>query len=270
MSWKVVITGGSRGIGRAVALRLASEGAHITILAKTTEPHPRLEGTIYSVAEEINAAGGTAYPMQVDIREEERLKEAIDEVAGKMGGIDLLINNASAITLQDTESLAPKQLDLMLDINVRGTFLAGKYCLPWLTKSNKANIISFSPPLDIDPDWFENHVVYTISKYNMSLLTLGWAAEFKSAGIKVNSLWPRTLIATAAIANMPGGAQLCAGARKPEIMADAVIALLAEPTGYTGNFDIDELILKRSGVTDFEGYAVTPGSELFPDLYIRL
>jgi citronellol/citronellal dehydrogenase len=264
----VVITGGSRGIGRAIALRLAREGANIAILAKTATPHPKLEGTIYTVADEINAAGGKAFPFAVDIREEDTLQSAIQTAAENMGGIDILINNASAIQLLGTEALNVKQYDLMMDINVRGSFLATKYCLPYLKNSTNAHIITLSPPLNLNPRWFEHHTAYTLSKYSMSLLTIGWAAEYADAGIRANTLWPKTLIATAAIMNMPGGEDMCRHTRKPEIMADAVMAILNDPESFSGQHLIDEDVLSRTGVTDFNTYSMVAGAELIPDLFL--
>ncbi len=266
---KVIITGGSRGIGEAIALKLAAQGAHIAILAKTVEPHPKLKGTIYSVAGEIESLGGKAYPRQLDIRDEDAISRVISEVAQEMGGIDILINNASAISLTGTEDTPAKRFDLMFDINVRGTFLATQACIPHLRKSDNPHILTLSPPLSVEPRWFESHVAYTISKYDMSLLTLGWAAELKEEGIAANSLWPATLIGTAAIENMAGGDQLVKMTRKPQIMADAASLILEKNAReFTGNFVIDEEILKQHGISDFSIYDSVPGMQPLPDLFI--
>lgn len=266
---KIVITGGSRGIGRALAMKFAKQGAHVAILAKTVEPHPKLEGTILSVAEEMIEAGGHAYPMQLDIRDEAAIGPVIDRVAEMMDGIDILINNASAISLTDTEHTPARKFDLMFDINVRGTFLVTQACLPYLRKGDNPHILTLSPPLNMNPRWFEGHVAYTISKYNMSMLTLGWAAELRDAGIAANALWPATLIATAAIENMPGGDQLIRMARKPEIIADAAqIILKKNNKTFTGNFVVDEEILRESGVTEFSKYESVPGIAAMKDLFI--
>ena len=266
---KIVITGGSRGIGEALALKFAKQGAHVAILAKTVEPHPKLKGTILTVAEEIIKEGGHAYPMQLDIRDEERIVAVVDRVAEMMDGIDILINNASAISLTNTENTSAKRFDLMFDVNVRGSFLTTQACLPYLKKGVNPHILTLSPPLNIYPRWFENHVAYTISKYNMSLLTLGWAEEFREYGIAANTLWPATLIGTAAIENMPGGGELVKMTRKPEIMADAAqIILSKDAKAFSGNFVIDEEILKEHGVTDFIRYNSTPGVNPAPDLFL--
>jgi len=266
---KIVITGGSRGIGEALALKFAKQGAHVAILAKTVDPHPKLKGTILTVAEKIIHEGGHAYPMQLDIRDDEAIGPAIDRVAEMMDGIDILINNASAISLTNTESTSVKKFDLMFDINVRGTFLMTRACLPYLRKGNNPHILTLSPPLNVQSKWFENHVAYTISKYNMSLLTLGWAEEFREYAIAANALWPATLIGTAAIENMPGGDQLVKMTRKPAIIADAAqIILQKKSTEFTGNFVIDEEILKANGCTDFEKYNTTPGLTPAPDIFL--
>lgn len=266
---KIVITGASRGIGRAIALNLAKQGAHVALLAKTVDPHPKLEGTILSVAKEVIHLGGHAYPMQLDVRDESQIPEIIDRVAEMMNGIDAVINNASAISLTDTTSTPAKRFDLMFDINVRGTFLVTQACLPYLKKSNNPHIITLSPPLNMDAKWFESHVAYTISKYNMSMLTLGWSEEFKPYGIAANALWPRTLIATAAITNMPGGDKLVNMARKPEIVADAVNIILRQSAKhFTGNFLLDEEVLGKEGITDFSQYNADPNTAPVNDLYI--
>ncbi|NSL85792.1 SDR family oxidoreductase [Chitinophaga solisilvae] len=265
----IFITGASRGIGEAIALRLAAAGANIVIAAKSVEEDPRLGGTIYSVAEAVEKAGGKALPIQVDIREEAQIQAAVQKAADTFGGIDVLINNASAIQLTNTEQTPAKRFDLMYDINVRGTFLVTQHCIPWLKKGNNPHIITLSPPVNLAPVWLGSHVAYTISKYNMSMLTLGWAEELKPFGIAANSIWPATTIATAAIRNLLGGEALMQRSRTPAIMADAV-ALLLEKTAATcsGNNFIDETILKEAGITDLEKYAVTPGGKLQPDLFL--
>jgi len=266
---KIVITGGSRGIGRALALKFAAQGAHVAILAKTVDPHPKLEGTILTVAEEMINLGGHAYPMQLDVRDDASIPGVIDRVAEMMEGIDILINNASAISLTNTEQTTAKRFDLMFDVNVRGTYLVTQACLPYLKKGDNPHILTLSPPLNMDPKWFGVHVAYTLSKYNMSMLTMGWAEEFKEYGIAANALWPKTLIATAAIENLPGGDQLIKMARKPAIMADAAqIVLNKNSKEYTGNFAIDEEILKASGIMDFTKYNSVEGIEPMNDLFI--
>lgn len=265
---KILITGGTRGIGKAIALRFAKAGASISFLAKTEVPHPKLAGTLQSVAEEITVAGGKAFPQKVDIRDETALEAAVHKAAQEMGGIDLLINNASAITLLGTEMLPAKQLDLMLDVNIRGTFLTVKFALPYLKQSANAGVITLSPPLNLEARWFENHGLYTLSKYGMSMLSLGWSAEFQADNIWVHCVWPATLIDTAAIRNMPGGEYMCKQARKPEIMADAVYYLTCHAASFSDIFLTDEFILKQSGVPDLESYSVQPGTELLPDLFL--
>lgn len=262
------MTGGTRGIGKAIALKFASTGASITLLAKTDTPHPKLEGTLSSAAEEITAAGGRAFTYKVDIRDETILEQAIDHAAGAMGGIDLVINNASAIILLDTAMLTAKQADLMLDVNVRGSFLTVKYALPYLKKSDRPMIITLSPPLSYDARWFESHGIYTLSKFGMSMLSLGWAEEFRPDKIKVHCVWPATLIDTAAIRNMPGGDLMARQARKPAIMADAVYYLTENESRFSEVFLIDEAILQQAGITELGSYAVEPGQPLLPDLYI--
>jgi citronellol/citronellal dehydrogenase len=265
----VFITGGSRGIGKAIALKLASHGANVAIAAKTVEANPKLEGTIYTAAKEIEAAGGKALPLQVDIRFEEQVKNAVEETAKAFGGIDILINNASAINLSPTENLEAKRYDLMQSINVRGTFMVSQACIPWLKKSSNAHILNLSPPLDMNPKWFASHLAYTMSKYGMSMVVLGLAQELKSYGIAVNALWPRTTIATAAVQNLLGGDYLIKRSRKPEIVADAAFAIISKPSREcTGNFFIDEDLLRKEGINDFSGYAIDPSQELQTDLFI--
>ena len=262
------ITGASRGIGKAIALRAAADGANIAIAAKTAEPNPRLPGTIYSAAEEIEKAGGKALPLQVDIRDEEQIQAAVEKTVAAFGGIDILINNASAINLTGTLETPMKRFDLMWGVNARGTFLCSQACLPHLKKSPNPHIVTLSPPLNLDPRWFKLHTAYTMSKYGMSLCVLGMAEEFKDDGIAINALWPRTVIATAALA-MLGGLTPPERCRKPEIMADAAHVLLTRDSRCcTGNFYIDEDVLREAGVTDFEQYAVQPGQPLQRDLFL--
>lgn len=265
----IFITGASRGIGEAIALKLAAAGANIVIAAKSTEEDPRLGGTIFSVAEAVEKAGGKALPVKVDIREEEQIQQAVQQAVEKFGGIDVVINNASAIQLTNTEQTPAKRFDLMYDINVRGTFLVTQHCIPYLKKGNNPHILTLSPPVNLSPNWLGPHVAYTISKYNMSMLTLGWAEELKSYGIAANSLWPATTIATAAIKNLLGGEALMKISRKPDIMADAAFYILGKPAAScTGNNFIDEAVLKAEGIADLAHYAVTPGGKLQPDLFL--
>lgn len=267
---KVLITGGSRGIGKAIALRLAREGATIIIVGKTAEPHPKLEGTIYTAAEEIKQAGSpNVLPIQGDIRYEDSIEHIVKTTVDQFGGIDILINNASAISLTPTEQTEPKRWDLMHDINVRGTFFMSRACLPYLKKADNPHILNLSPPLNLDPTWFGRYLAYTISKFGMSMIVLGLAEELRSHRIAVNALWPKTTIATAAIQNVVGGEALMQRSRKPEIVADAAFHILQRPSRETtGNFFIDEDILQQQGVTDFEHYAVNPGVKLMPDLFL--
>lgn len=265
----VFITGGSRGIGKAIALRLARDGANIVIAAKTATAHPRLEGTIHTAATEIEAAGGKALAIQLDVREEEAIKNAVHAAVARFGGIDVLVNNASAINLSPTEMLEPKRYDLMQGINVRGTFLMSQACIPYLKKSTNAHILNLSPPLDMDPKWFGAHLAYTMSKYGMSMVAFGLAEELRKDGVAANCLWPKTTIATAAVQNLLGGDFLMQRSRKPEIVADAAYAILSRPANVcSGNFFIDEDVLREEGITDFDRYAVTPGGPLQPDLFI--
>lgn len=263
------ITGGSRGIGREIALRAAKDGARIVIAAKTDQPHPKLAGTIHSVASEIKQAGGEALPLVLDVRDENRIEDSIAEAAEKWGGIDILVNNASAIFIAPTLDTPGKRFDLIFSVNVRGTFLCSKACLPWLKKSSNPHILNLSPPLDMQAKWFKEHLAYTMSKYGMSMCTLGMSEEFRKDGIAVNSLWPKTTIATAAIAvNFPEA--VLQASRKPEIVADAAHAILTKSARETtGQFFIDEEVLRAEGCTDFSRYAVTPGAPLFPDLFVN-
>ncbi|SEA67765.1 citronellol/citronellal dehydrogenase [Desulfuromusa kysingii] len=262
------ITGASRGIGLAVALKAASQGANIVIAAKTSSPHPKLPGTIFTAAEEVEKAGGKALPLVVDIREESQLSAAATTAAETFGGIDILINNASAIFLSGTLNTPMKRFDLMNQVNVRGTFLASQVCLPHLLKSDNPHILTFSPPLNLNPRWFKNHTAYTMAKYGMSMTVLGLSAEFSEQGVAVNALWPKTVINTAALAMLGGlvDPQKC---RTPEIMADAACAILCRDSRTcSGNFFIDEDVLRGQGVTDFSPYAVADGNQLYPDLFL--
>jgi citronellol/citronellal dehydrogenase len=267
------ITGGSRGIGLAIALRAARDGANIAIAAKTTEPNPKLPGTIHTAAAEIEKAGGKALPIACDIRDEAAVRAAVAAAVGAFGGIDILVNNASAISLTGTLATPMKRFDLMLGVDVRGTFLCSQACLPQLEASAAAgrnpHILTLSPPLNLDPKWFRDHVAYTIAKYGMSMCVLGMAEEFRATGIAVNALWPRSVIATAAIAMIPGASNETHRMRTPEIMADAAHAILTrDARTTTGNFFIDDEVLAAAGVSDFSRYAVQPGSPLLPDIFL--
>lgn len=265
----VFITGASRGIGKAIALKLAAEGANIIIAAKSVTENPKLGGTIYSAAEELEAAGGKALAVQCDIRDEAQVAHAVIEGIARFGGIDILINNASAISLTGTEATEMKRFDLIHSINVRGTFAVTKACIPYLRKASNPHILTLSPPIGLRPEWLGPHIAYTIAKYDMSLMTLGWAAEFREAGIAANALWPVTTIATAAVQNLLGGDYLTARSRKPEILADAAAWILSQPAKEcTGNLFLDEEVLARAGITDLAQYAVNPGGPLQRDLYV--
>jgi citronellol/citronellal dehydrogenase len=268
----IFISGASRGIGLAVALRAAADGANIVLVAKTTEPNPKLPGTLHSAAEAVQAAGGQALAVPTDIRDENAVAAAVQAAVQRFGGIDILVNNASAINLTATPDTPMKRFDLMFGVNVRGTFCCTQACLPELIKSAQAgrnpHVLTMSPPLNMQAHWFKDHTAYTMAKYGMSMCTLGHAAEFRRHGIAVNSLWPRTVIATAALQMIPGVD--VARARKPEIMADAAYAVLtSDARELTGQFLIDDEVLARSGVTDLDRYAVTPGNRDFlPDFFI--
>jgi len=265
----VFITGASRGIGKAIALRLAKEGANIVIAAKSTEENPKLGGTIYSAAQEVEAAGGKALAVQVDIRLEDQIKKAIEKAFETFGGIDVLINNASAIQLSNTEQTEAKRFDLMHDINVRGTFLVTRYCIPYLKKSSGPHILTLSPPINLDERWLSNHIAYTMSKYDMSMMALAWASELRKYNIASNALWPATTIATAAVKNLLGGEALANMSRTPEIIADAAYYILSKPgMECTGNTFIDEKVLEAEGIIDLSSYSVKPGSKLYPDLFL--
>lgn len=262
------ITGASRGIGHAIALRAARDGARIVIAAKTTEEHPKLPGTIYTAAKEIREAGGEALPLKVDIRDENEIEAAVEKTIKEFGGIDILINNASAISLTGTLKTPMKKFDLMWGVNARGTYATSQACIPHLLKSNNPHILMLSPPLSMQAKWFQNHCAYTISKYGMSMCVLGMAAEFQDSGIGVNALWPRTTIATSAV-EMLGGEALMKASRKPTIVADAAYWILTQPSAQcSGNFFIDDDILTKSGVDDLSAYAVSPNKPLVPDFFL--
>jgi citronellol/citronellal dehydrogenase len=267
------VTGASRGIGLAIACRAARDGANVAIVAKTADVNPKLPGTIHSAAEEIRSLGGRALPLQVDIRDEGQVQRAVEQTVAAFGGIDICVNNASAISLTGTLETPMKRFDLMFGVNVRGTFLTTRCCLPHLIAAAKAgrnpHVLVLSPPVNLDPVWFRDHVAYTIAKYGMSLCVLGMAEEFRAAGVAVNALWPRTVIATAALAMIPGMRERVAHTRKPEILADAAHAILArDARTCTGNFFLDEDVLREEGVRDFSLYAVEPGAALIPDLFL--
>ena len=263
------ISGASRGIGLAIAKRAAQDGANVAIAAKTAEPHPKLPGTIYTAAQEIEEAGGTALPILCDIRFEDQVQSAVQKTVDRFGGIDICINNASAISPTGTLDTEMKRYDLMNEVNTRGTFLVSKSCIPFLKKSNNPHILNLAPPLDMDAKWFAPHVAYTIAKMGMSLCTLGMSKELAPDNIAVNSLWPLTAIDTAAIRNVLGSDEMAKGCRLVSIMADAAYAILCRNSSTcSGNFYIDEAILREEGVTDFDQYAVAPGSELFRDFFV--
>jgi len=272
MSFKnktVLITGASRGIGKAIGLRLAREGANIVIASKSVDENPKLGGTIFSAAKEMEEAGGHALAVQCDIRFEEQVQEAVDKAVKAFGGIDILVNNASAINLATTEKIEPKRFDLMYDINVRGTFMVSRACIPHLKESGNGHILNLSPPVNMDMKWFANHLAYTISKYDMSMIALGLAAELKKYNIAVNALWPRTTIATAAVKNLLGGDMLMNMSRTADIIADAAYYILSKPSGEcTGNTFIDEDVLAKEGITDLDRYSYVPGAKLYNDLFI--
>ena len=263
------ISGGSRGIGKAIALRAARDGANITIAAKTAEPHPRLPGTIYTAAEEIEKAGGKALPLVVDIRDESLVEGAVAKTVETFGGIDILVNNASAIMLTGTVDTPMKRYDLMHQVNARGTFMCSQKCIPHLDKAENPHILNLAPPLNMEARWFAPHVAYTMAKFGMSMCVLGMAEELKPKGIAVNALWPRTVIATAAVSNLLGGEEMIRRSRTPAIMADAAHAILTRDSrSYSGNFAIDDDVLRETGVDDFDAYAVEPGQELVPDFFL--
>lgn len=266
----VIITGATRGIGKAIGLRLAKEGANIAVVGKTVDPHPKLEGTIFSAAEEIDKVGpGKVLPIQADIRFEESIDQIVKTTVSTFGGIDILVNNASAINLFPTEQTEAKRFDLMQSINVRGTFLMSKACIPALKKARNPHILNLSPPLNLDPAWFGKHLAYTMSKYGMSMIVLGLSEELKTHRIAANALWPKTTIATAAVQNLLGGDFLVQRSRTPDIVADAAYYILQQPSfECTGNFFIDEEVLSKNGVTDFTKYSVNPEQKLMMDLFL--
>ncbi|SJN39685.1 Short-chain dehydrogenase/reductase SDR [Microbacterium esteraromaticum] len=268
----ILMSGGSRGIGLAIALRAAADGANIAMLAKTDTPHPKLEGTVHTAADAIRAAGGQALPIVGDVREDSDITEAVMKVQGEFGGVDIVINNASVIDLSRSLDLGAKKYDLMQDVNVRGTFMLSRAAVPLLKESSNPHILSLSPPLNISPKWLGAHTGYTLAKYGMTMVTLGLAAEFADAGIAANTLWPRTTIATAAVQNLLGGDRVMAASRTPEIYADAAYAVISQSASQrTGQTLIVEDVLEEAGVTDFSKYAAVPGTpddRLFPDIFL--
>ena len=265
----IFISGASRGIGLAIALRAARDGANVALIAKTAEPHPKLEGTVYTAAEQIEAAGGQALPIVGDIRDDGQVDAAVAQAVERFGGIDVCVNNASAINLARTEALDMKRYDLMQDINVRGTFAVSRACIPHLRGRENPHILTLSPPLDLDPRWLGPHIGYTLAKYGMSLVALGLAAELREDGIASNALWPRTLVATAAVQNLLGGDEAMARARRPEVYADAAYAIFNRPSREcTGNAFLCEDVLVEEGVTDISPYSYVAGAELAVDLFV--
>jgi citronellol/citronellal dehydrogenase len=263
------ITGASRGIGLAIALRAARDGANVAVAAKTADPHPKLPGTVYTACEAIEQAGGKALACVTDIRFEDQVKEAVEKTAATFGGIDILVNNASAISLTRTADTEMKRFDLMHQVNTRGTYVCTKLCYPHLREAENPHVLTLSPPLNLKPEWFGPHVAYTLAKYGMSLCVLGHAEELQSDGIAVNALWPRTMIATSAVKNLLGGDDAMKASRKPEIMADAAHAIfLKSSRQFTGNFCIDDEVLRDAGITDLDQYAVAPGHALAGDLFV--
>ena len=266
----IFVSGASRGIGLAIGLRAAQDGANVALIAKTAEPHPKLEGTVYTAAEAIEEAGGQALPIVGDIREEEQVQAAVEQTVDRFGGIDIAINNASAINLAGTEALEMKRYDLMQDINTRGTFLVSKHCVPHLRQADNPHVLTLSPPLSLDPKWAKHHVGYTLAKYGMSLCTLGMAEEFRDDGIAFNSLWPRTIVATAAVQNLLGGDEAMAKSRTPAVVADSAYAIFNRPSREcTGNFFLCEDVLAEEGVTDLSQYSDGDESELQADLFVE-
>jgi citronellol/citronellal dehydrogenase len=264
------ISGASRGIGLAIALRAARDGANVALIAKTAEPHPKLEGTVYTAAEQIEGAGGRALPVVGDIRDEEQVAAAVAQTVERFGGVDICVNNASAINLSGTEALEVKRYDLMQEINTRGTFVVSRACIPHLEAAENPHVLTLSPPLNLDPAWFRDHAAYTVSKYGMSMLTLGMAEEFRERGIAFNALWPRTMVATAAVRNLLGGEEAMARSRRPEVVADAAYAVFTRPSREcTGNFFLAEDVLAEEGVTDLGRYSYGGSdAKLAPDLFL--
>jgi len=264
------ISGGSRGIGLAIAKRAGRDGANVVIAAKTGEPHPKLPGTVYTAAEQIEAAGGKALPVVCDIRNEGEVEEAVAQAVDEFGGIDICVNNASAISLTATLETPMRRFDLMHQVNTRGTFLVSKTCIPHLKRAANPHILNLSPPLEMKGEWFAPHVAYSIAKYGMSLCVLGMAEELREHGVAVNALWPRTTIATAAVQNLLGGDEIMRRSRKPEIMGDAAhVILTRDSRAFSGNFCIDDEILESAGITDLSGYAVDPSAQLVPDFFVE-
>jgi citronellol/citronellal dehydrogenase len=265
----IFISGGSRGIGLAIALRAARDGANVAIAAKTAEPHPKLQGTIYTAADEVRAAGGQALPVLCDIRDEAQVIAAIDATVAEFGGIDICVNNASAISLTDSQKTDMKRYDLMMGINTRGTFMVSKYCIPHLKKADNPHILMLSPPLDLKTKWFEHSTAYTMAKFGMSMVVLGLSGELRRAGVAVNALWPRTTIATAAVGNLLGGDAMMRASRTPAIMGDAAYEIFTKPSrDFTGQFCIDDKVLAAAGVTDFEHYRVDRSVPLMSDFFV--
>jgi citronellol/citronellal dehydrogenase len=265
----IMMSGGSRGIGLAIALRAARDGANVALLAKTAEPHPRLTGTIFTAAEEIEAAGGQALPIVGDVRDDRAVGDAVEHAVDRFGGIDIVVNNASAIDVSPSATISMKRYDLMQDVNARGTFLLSRMCVPHLLDAENPHVLTLSPPLSLDPKWYGPHLAYTLAKFGMSMCTLGMAAEHAEAGIAFNSLWPRTIIATAAVRNILGGEAAMARSRRPEIVADAAHHILTRPARTTtGKFFIDDEVLADAGVTDLSGYAYVADADLLPDLFL--
>jgi citronellol/citronellal dehydrogenase len=263
------ITGGSRGIGLAIAVRAARDGANIVIAAKTTEPHAKLDGTIFTAAEEIERAGGKALPIALDVRDASAVEAAVEKAAAHFSGIDICVNNASAINLSNSQEMPVGRFDLLQQVNMRGTFLVSRACIPHLRKSANPHILALSPPLNLRPDWFGAHLPYTMSKYGMSMVMLGLANELRTYGIACNALWPRTTVATAAVEHALGGEAMMRRSRKPEVMADAAYAIFCRSASeYTSNFVLDEDILREEGVVDFDCFAYEPGAELETDLFV--
>lgn len=264
------ISGGSRGIGLAIAVRAARDGANVALIAKTAEPHPRLEGTVFTAAEQIEAAGGSALPVVGDIRDEQQVLAAVAQTVERFGGIDVCVNNASAINLAGTEALEMKRYDLMQDINTRGTFVVSKACIPHLKSAENPHVLTLSPPLNMDPRWFKDHVAYTIAKYGMSMCTIGMTEEFRADGIAFNALWPRTIIATAAVQNLLGGDEAMARSRRPELVADAAHAIVTRPSREcTGNLFLAEDVLAQDGITDMAPYSYGATTvDPIPDLFV--
>jgi citronellol/citronellal dehydrogenase len=265
----IVMSGGSRGIGLAIALRAARDGANVTLIAKTAEPHPRLEGTIFTAADEIEQAGGHALPIVGDVRNDAAVSDAVERTVDRFGGIDIVVNNASAIDVSPSASIAMKRYDLMQDVNTRATFLLSRTAVPFLQDAPNPHVLTLSPPLSLDPRWYGPHLAYTLAKFGMSMCTVGMAAEYADAGIAFNSLWPRTIIATAAVRNLLGGEAAIARSRRPEIVADAAHCILTRPARETtGNFFIDDEVLAEAGVTDLSEYAYAPDADLQVDLFL--